>query len=62
MREVYPRVSKPELRMLLEMYGLKGRCTEMLFDLHESTNYKEVVRVKLEASILFNIFSIAVMR
>ena len=40
LRKAYPRVSKPALWMLLERYGLKGRCMETVYDLHESTEYK----------------------
>ena len=37
LREAYLRVSKPALWMLLERNGLKGRCMETVYDLHEST-------------------------
>ena len=77
LRKAYPRVIKPALWMLLERYGLKGKCLETVIDLHETTEYK--VRGKEGMSgtwmpkrglregcstspILFNIYHQAVMR
>ena len=40
LRKAYPRVSKPELRMLLERCDLKGRYLETVYDLHERTEKK----------------------
>ena len=77
LRKAYPRVSKPALWLLLERYGMKGKCLESLMDLHECTEYK--VRGKEGMSdawmparglregcstspILFNVFHQAVMR
>ena len=39
LRKAYPRVSKPALWSLLERYGMKGQCLEMLVNLHETTEY-----------------------
>ena len=44
LRKAYPRGSKQLLWMLLERYGLKGRCMETVNDLHMSTEYKVRVR------------------
>ena len=77
LRKAYPRVNKPALWGLLERYGMKGRCLESLYDLHECTEYK--VRGKEGVSdtwmparglregcstspILFNVYHQAVMR
>ena len=77
LRKAYPRVSKPALWMLLERYGLKGKCLESLIDLHECTEYKvrgkegmsdgwmpaRGVREGCSTSpILFNVYHQAVMR
>ena len=77
LRKAYPRVSKPALWMLLERYGLKGRCLETVMDLHESTEYKVRGREGMSEAwvparglregcstspILFNVYHQAVMR
>ena len=40
LRKAYTLVSEQALWMLLERYGLKGRCLETLMDLHETIEYK----------------------
>ena len=77
LRKAYPRVSKPALWMLLERYGLKGKCLETVIDLHETTEYKVRGKEGMSVSwmperglregcsmspILFNIYHKAVMR
>ena len=77
LRKAYPRVSKPALWMLLERYGMKGRCMETVMDLHETTEYKVRGREGMSegwkparglregcstSPILFNIYHQAVMR
>ena len=39
-RKAYPRVNKPALWMLLESYGMRGKCREIIMDLHDTTDYK----------------------
>lgn len=77
LRKAYPRVSKPALWMLLERYGMSGKCLETIMDLHETTEYK--VRGREGTSegwkparglregcstspVLFNVYHQAVMR
>jgi hypothetical protein len=77
LRKAYPRVNKPALWMLLERYGLKGRCLETVMDLHETTEYKVRGREGMSEAwlparglregcstspVLFNVYHQAVMR
>ena len=77
LEKAYPRVSKPGLWMLLERYGLNGKCLESICDLHETTEYRVKGREGMSTAwlparglregcstspILFNIYHQAVMR
>lgn len=77
LRKAYPRVSKPALWLLLERYGMKGKCLDTIKDLHETTEYRVKGKEGMSESwvperglregcatspILFNIFHQAVMR
>ena len=77
LRKAYPRVNKPALWMLLERYGLNGRCLETVKGMHECTEYKvrgnegmsEAWRPERglregcsTSPVLFNVFHQAVMR
>ena len=77
LRKAYPRVNKPALWSLLEGYGMKRQCLEMLVDLHEPTEYRVKGREGMSegwmparglregcptSPILFNIYHQAVMR
>ena len=77
LEKAYPRVSKPALWMLLERYGMNGRCLETVMDLHETTEYRVKGKDGLSEAwtparglregcstspILFNIFHQAVLR
>lgn len=77
LRKAYPRVSKPALWEILDKYGLKGNCCNVIKDLHETTAYyvrgreKNSERWHPERGLregcptspaLFNIFHQAVMR
>ena len=77
LRKAYPRVNKPALWLLLERYGMKGRCLDTVKDLHESTEYMVRGREGMSerwmperglregcstSPILFNVYHQAVMR
>ena len=40
LQKAYPRVNRPGLWMIMERYGLQGKCLESLKGLHELTTYK----------------------
>ena len=40
LKKAYPIVSKSAFWSLLERYGMKGQCLEMLVDLHDTTEYR----------------------
>ena len=77
LKKAYPRVSKSAFWSLLERYGMKGQCLEMLMDLHDTTEYRVKCREGISegwmparvlheecttSPILFNIYHHAVMR
>jgi len=77
LEKAYPRVSKPGLWMLLERYGLNGKCLMTVIDLHETTEYRVKGKEGVSSAwtparglregcstspILFNIYHQAVMR
>ena len=39
LRKAYPRVNRPAMWLILELYGLRGPCMETIIGLHEATAY-----------------------